>query len=43
MATKDITVPQAAERNLTEVIRVAVPERSIAPTSAPSGWSGAAS
>ena len=29
MATKDITVPQAGERNLTELIRVAVPERSI--------------
>ena len=29
MATKDITVRQAAERNLTELIRVAVPERSI--------------
>ncbi|MGH3160768.1 MAG: ABC transporter permease [Streptosporangiaceae bacterium] len=29
MATKDITVPEAGERNLTELIRVAVPERSI--------------
>src|SRR5207244_3758609 len=29
VATKDITVPQAGERNLTELIRVAVPERSI--------------
>ena len=29
VATKDITVPEAAERNLTELIRVAVPERSI--------------
>ena len=29
MATKDITVPEASERNLTELIRVAVPERSI--------------
>ena len=29
MATKDITVPEARERNLTELIRVAVPERSI--------------
>ena len=29
MATKDITVRQAGERNLTELIRVAVPERSI--------------
>jgi len=29
VATKDITVRQAAERNLTELIRVAVPERSI--------------
>lgn len=29
MATKDITVRQARERNLTELIRVAVPERSI--------------
>jgi ABC-2 type transport system permease protein len=29
MATKDITVPGAAGRNLTELIRVAVPERSI--------------
>ena len=29
MATKDITVRQAAERNLTELIRVAVPERSV--------------
>ena len=29
MATKDITVPGASERNLTELIRVAVPERSI--------------
>ena len=29
MATKDITVRQTGERNLTELIRVAVPERSI--------------
>jgi ABC-2 type transport system permease protein len=29
VATKDITVPEAGERNLTELIRVAVPERSI--------------
>jgi ABC-2 type transport system permease protein len=29
VATKDITVPEASERNLTELIRVAVPERSI--------------
>ena len=29
MATKDITVPETGERNLTELIRVAVPERSI--------------
>ncbi|HWM97360.1 MAG TPA: ABC transporter permease [Streptosporangiaceae bacterium] len=29
MATKDITVRQASERNLTELIRVAVPERSV--------------
>jgi ABC-2 type transport system permease protein len=29
VATKDITVPEAAERSLTELIRVAVPERSI--------------
>jgi ABC-2 type transport system permease protein len=29
VATKDITVRQAGERNLTELIRVAVPERSI--------------
>ena len=29
MATKDITVPESGERNLTELIRVAVPERSI--------------
>jgi ABC-2 type transport system permease protein len=29
VATKDITVAQAGERNLTELIRVAVPERSI--------------
>ena len=29
MATKDITVPEAGERNLTELIRVAVPARSI--------------
>jgi ABC-2 type transport system permease protein len=29
VATKDITVRQASERNLTELIRVAVPERSI--------------
>ena len=29
MATKDITVPEMGERNLTELIRVAVPERSI--------------
>jgi ABC-2 type transport system permease protein len=29
VATKDITVPGASERNLTELIRVAVPERSI--------------
>ncbi len=29
MATKDITVPEAGDRNLTELIRVAVPERSI--------------
>ena len=29
MATKDITVREAGERNLTELIRVAVPERSI--------------
>jgi ABC-2 type transport system permease protein len=29
VATKDITVPGAGERNLTELIRVAVPERSI--------------
>ena len=29
MATKDITVRQAGERNLTELIRVAVPERSV--------------
>jgi ABC-2 type transport system permease protein len=29
VATKDITVPEAGERNLTELIRVAVPERSV--------------
>jgi ABC-2 type transport system permease protein len=29
VATKDITVPEAGEHNLTELIRVAVPERSI--------------
>ena len=29
MATKDITVPETGERNLTEMIRVAVPEHSI--------------
>jgi ABC-2 type transport system permease protein len=29
VATKDITVPETGERNLTELIRVAVPERSI--------------
>jgi ABC-2 type transport system permease protein len=29
VATKDITVPEAGERNLTELIRVAVPERSL--------------
>jgi ABC-2 type transport system permease protein len=29
VATKDITVPEAGERNLTELIRVTVPERSI--------------
>jgi ABC-2 type transport system permease protein len=29
VATKDFTVPEAGERNLTELIRVAVPERSI--------------
>jgi len=29
VATKDITVPEAGDRNLTELIRVAVPERSI--------------
>jgi ABC-2 type transport system permease protein len=29
VATKDITVPEASERSLTELIRVAVPERSI--------------
>jgi len=29
VATKDITVPEAGERNLTELIRVAVPEGSI--------------
>ena len=29
MATKDITVPETGERNLTELIRVAVPERSV--------------
>ena len=29
MATKDSTVPEAGERNLTELIRVAVPERSV--------------
>jgi ABC-2 type transport system permease protein len=29
VATKDITVQQAGERNLTELIRVAVPERSV--------------
>ena len=29
MTTKDITVPETEERNLTELIRVAVPERSV--------------